>query len=69
MTTQQLAALIGTQRFLSITSQTGSETIQVPVNVVDAKTQFGVVRLVVEPIGGAGKMLVNMDRTSETLGN
>lgn len=69
MTTAELAALIGTTRLLRIDSQDREESIWVPVTVIDAKTSFGRVRLVVEPVNGSGMMNVNLDRTKEFSGN
>lgn len=63
MTTTELAALIGTERLLKTENAKGDETAWMPVRVKDAKTSFGRVLLVVEPVNGEGELTVNLDRT------
>lgn len=57
-TTAELQEFIGKEAWLSV------EEFQVRVQIEDAKTAYGNVRVRVEPVGGIGSKWVSLDRVT-----
>ena len=56
MTVAQMATLVGQEGLLRV------ERLQVQVRVVDVRTVYGRLQLLVEPVAGSGQQWVDADR-------
>lgn len=61
MTTNQMTAQVSDKKYFRAMSSSGKTSMLVPVDILDTRSRFGRVDVLVRAVGGIGEIWVNVD--------